>query len=282
MSAAGLFENARFPRSNGYDGRWLAQNQMGPNVLWLTEWLTEAMDLRPGMKVLDLGCGRALSSIFLAREFGVTVFATDLWIHAADNLERIRAAGSEDLVFPFRAEAHALPFAEGFFDAIVSLDSYQYYGTDDLYAGYVARYLRPGGHLGIVVPGLTAELEAGPPEHLLRPQASGKPFWEPECFSFHSADWWRRHWERSGAVEVEFAGDLAEGWQHWADHEKALEASGLGVFPSDEEALREDAGRTIALVRVIGRRPEAATVGPAPHAWEPAFSSVVSDLLGDR
>jgi len=282
VSAAGAFENARFPRSNAYDGDWVARNQMGPNVLWLTEWLSEAMELQPGMKVLDLGCGRALSSIFLAREFGATVFATDLWIPAAENLARIREAGCDDRVFPFRAEAHALPFAEGFFDAIVSLDSYHYYGTDDLYAGYVARYLRPGGRAGIVVPGLTAELDAGPPEHLQRPQANGKPFWEPECFSFHSAAWWRRHWERSGALDVESADDLDEGWEHWADHERALEASGFGVFPSDEQALREDAGRTITLVRVVARRPASTAVGPTPHAWEPAFSGVVAALRAER
>ena len=47
------------------------QNGMGSNPLWLVEWLTAAMDLKPGMRVLDLGCGRGLTSIFLAREFGV-------------------------------------------------------------------------------------------------------------------------------------------------------------------------------------------------------------------
>ena len=59
-----------FPRSQRYDLDWVVANQMGPNVLWLTESLTNVMDLRPGMRVLDLGCGRALSSIFLAKEFG--------------------------------------------------------------------------------------------------------------------------------------------------------------------------------------------------------------------
>jgi cyclopropane fatty-acyl-phospholipid synthase-like methyltransferase len=46
--------------------------------LWLTEWLAEALDLRPGMRVLDLGCGRAMSSVFLRREFGVQVWASIL------------------------------------------------------------------------------------------------------------------------------------------------------------------------------------------------------------
>jgi cyclopropane fatty-acyl-phospholipid synthase-like methyltransferase len=33
------------------------------------------VDLPPGSRVLDLGCGNALASIFLAREFGVRVVA---------------------------------------------------------------------------------------------------------------------------------------------------------------------------------------------------------------
>jgi cyclopropane fatty-acyl-phospholipid synthase-like methyltransferase len=37
------------------------------------------------MRVLDLGCGRAATSIFLRREFGVQVWATDLWTNASEN-----------------------------------------------------------------------------------------------------------------------------------------------------------------------------------------------------
>ena len=56
------------------------------------EWLTDALDLRPGIRVLDLGCGRACSSIFLRREFGVQVWAVDLWFSASANFQRIRDA----------------------------------------------------------------------------------------------------------------------------------------------------------------------------------------------
>lgn len=61
------------------------------------------------------------------------MWATDLWIDASENYRRIGAAGVEDRVFPIGAEAHALPFAAGFFDAMVSIDAYHYFGTDDLY-----------------------------------------------------------------------------------------------------------------------------------------------------
>src|SRR5205085_559968 len=55
---------------SAYDPRWIIDNQMGPHPLWLMEWLCEAFDLPARARVLDLGCGKALTSIFLAREFG--------------------------------------------------------------------------------------------------------------------------------------------------------------------------------------------------------------------
>ena len=75
----------RFPRASQYNPEWLlASASGGANALWLTEWLAESLDLQPGMRVLDLGCGRAVSSIFLRREFGVQVWATDPWRSACE------------------------------------------------------------------------------------------------------------------------------------------------------------------------------------------------------
>jgi cyclopropane fatty-acyl-phospholipid synthase-like methyltransferase len=139
----------RFPRASRYHPEWVLASMSGAaNALWMTEWLCEALDLRSGMRVLDLGCGRAMSSIFLRREFGVEVWATDLWFSPSENLQRIRDAGVGDAVFPIRADARALPFATEFFDAIVSIDSYFYYGTDDQYLNDLVRFVKPGGPIG--------------------------------------------------------------------------------------------------------------------------------------
>ena len=116
----------QYPRSEKYDKNWVSENWMGPNPLWLLEELCEHLELKPGMKVLDMGCGKGITSVFLAKEFGVTVFANDLWISATDNLERFKKAGVTDLVYPIHAEAHALPYAQGFFDVAISIDSYTY------------------------------------------------------------------------------------------------------------------------------------------------------------
>lgn len=255
---AAMLKNDEFPLSSKYDPEWILENQMGPNALWLTEWLCRDMKLKPGMRVLDMGCGKALSSIFLAKEYSVLVWANDLWISSTDNWKRIFEAGVEDRVFPIHAEAHSLPYAEQFFDAVVSIDSYHYYGTGDLYLKYFVRFVKPRGQIGIVVPGLTRDFEGDVPEYLTKKQQSGGIFWDPsECFSFHTSDWWSQHWARTDLVDVELAEAMRDGWKVWVQFEKAVEASGKNHFPSDVEALQADGGRFIGLVRIVARRKRA-------------------------
>ena len=249
----GGFQATGFPRSANYDPDWVLENMMGPNALWLTESLAGCMDLNPGMRVLDMGCGKGLSSIFLAKEYGVQVWATDLWIDASDNYGRIRSAGVADRVFPIHAEAHALPFADGFFDAMVSVDAYHYFGTDDLYLeNHMARLVRPGGQMGIVVPALVEELTSDEgPEHL-------RQYWEPAFFSLHSPAWWKRHWERSGLVTVEFSDLLTDGWRLWMVSD--LEWSKrLGKPPDEADMLALDRGRTLGFTCMVARRNERPT-----------------------
>jgi cyclopropane fatty-acyl-phospholipid synthase-like methyltransferase len=241
-----LMTQAAFPRSQAYDNAWMLEHNMGPNAVWLTEALCEHMTLRPGMRVLDLGCGKALSSVFLAREFGVQVWATDLWIKATENRERIEAAGMEDRIFPIHAEARSLPYAERFFDAVVSLDAYHYFGTDDLYFGaHMARLIKPGGQFGIVVPGLMQELPDPVPEHLL-------PMWDPkECFSFHTNDWWRQHIAQSGCARVTHCDTIEDGWRHWADFERAKQLADAFRFDEELPVVEADGGRYLGFIRLV-------------------------------
>lgn len=245
-----------FPRSNSYEMEGALENLMGPNVLWLAESLAGLMDLRPGMRVLDIGCGKAVSSIFLAKEFGVQVWATDLWISASDNWRRIREAGAEGSVFPVHAEAHSLPYAHEFFDALVSFDAYHYFGTDDLYLGqHYAPLAKPDAPIGIVVPGLVEEFEDGPPDHLAAQWAKYPDFW-----SFHSPAWWKRHWTRSGVVGVDVADLIPDGWRHWLNWDEASLELGFvpKAFEPDVplwiEALQKDAGRNLGFTRVLAHR----------------------------
>ncbi len=231
----------RYPRSAKYDIDWIIENQLGSHCLWLMESLCAVMDLQPGMRVLDLGCGKAISSIFLAREYGVQVWAADLRVSPSENWQRIRAAGLCDQVFPLRAEARELPFAEAFFDAIVGINCLQFFGTDDYYlANHLVNLVKPGKQIGMVVPGILKEFDGALPEHL-------QSYWEPGFYSWHSAEWWRAHWLHTGLVEVERV-------DHFEDGE------GYRIFQRFEEALHGDQmitmdrGRNITFVRTVSQR----------------------------
>lgn len=240
-----------FPRSSRYHPDWVvASASGGANSLWVTEWLTHALELRPGMRVLDLGCGRAASSIFLRREFGVQVWAADLWNSPSENMQRIRDADVEDGVFPMHADARALPFAPDFFDAIVCVDAFPYFGTDDLYLDYLARFVKPGGPVGVAGAGLMQEISGAVPDHL-------REWWTGDLWCLHSAEWWRRHWERTGIMDIDVADSMPDGWQRWLDWHKV-------VAPNNHpeiSALEADRGRYLGYVRLVGRRKAHAVLG---------------------
>jgi cyclopropane fatty-acyl-phospholipid synthase-like methyltransferase len=253
MSKKGLHDRLslpQFPRSAKYDIGWLNKNEMGPCSIWLAEFLAEQMPIVPETRVLDLGCGRAMSSIFLAKEFGARVWATDLWIDASENLGRIEEAGVGERVYPIHAEAHSLPFAKGFFDAIVSLDAYHYFGTAEMYFAYICSFLKPGGRIGIVVPGAKRELTEEDARRLGR-------LWEDDFYTFHTAEWWKTLWGHSRIAQVEVADEMPEGHGVWLRWDKELRDAGDLKRHGDVEVLESDGGN-LTLVRVVARKSEKA------------------------
>jgi SAM-dependent methyltransferase len=255
--------SAAFPRASKYHPDWLiASASGGANSVWLAEWLASALELRPGMRVLDLGSGRAASSIFLHREFGVEVWATDLWFSASENLRRIRDAGVERGVFPIHADARELPFAAEFFDAVVAIDSFYYYGTDEHFLRNLARFVKPGGQIALAGAGMVREIEGPLPAHL-------EAWWTPEAWSLHSADWWRRQWERSEAVDVELADSMPDGWRRWVEWHRAVAPDNA----IEIDAIEADAGRNLGYVRVVARRRPDVVLEEPLRSLPPAYTA---------
>jgi SAM-dependent methyltransferase len=243
-----------YPRSAKYDARWLLELDMGPNPLWLLEDLCRDLDLQPGMQVLDLGSGKGASSVFLAREFGVEVWAVDLWVEPDVASKTFREAGVGPQVHAMRGEAHALPFARESFDAIVSIDAFEYFGTADTYVSYLARFLRPRGQLGIATPALRKEIrELG----AIPPQVHAAV--GAEALAWHTAEWWRFQWDMSERVAVTSARLQEEGWLKWLIWSRASAA--FRGKPVDEDPvvkmLEADRGEYLgfALVTAIKRDP---------------------------
>lgn len=97
----------------------------------------------------------------------MTVFANDPWISPDENWQRICDVGVGNLMFPIKGEAHNLPYAKNFFDAMICINSFQFYGTADTYlSNYIAHLLRPDGEFDLVVWGPDKESNGKVPDEM--------------------------------------------------------------------------------------------------------------------
>ncbi|AWW42207.1 MULTISPECIES: SAM-dependent methyltransferase [Streptomyces] len=242
----------RYPRSSRYDPAWLLDLDMGPNPLWLLEDLAQDLDLRPGMRILDLGSGKGATSVFLAREFGVRVVAADLWTAPEEAAAVFADAGVSHEVEAVRAEAHALPFEEESFDAIVSVDAFEYFGTADSYLPYLVRFLRPGGQLGMATPAMKREIrELG----VIPPHIKEVVGWE--AIAWHTAEWWRFQWEITELVDVTSARlqkDAWRDWLLWARAGAAHQPDGGRMNGPVIDMLTADGGELLSFALVTARK----------------------------
>jgi len=106
------------------------------------------LDLRPGMRLLDVGCGWGSFAIHAARNYGVTVTAVTISPAQAELArEKVTEAGVADEVEIRVADYRELPRSS--FDAIASIGMSEHVGDTqiDVYARSLFALLRPGGLL---------------------------------------------------------------------------------------------------------------------------------------
>ena len=248
MPALDQLTRDEYPKSSKYDAKWLVDLDMGPHPLWLLEDLAQDLDLRPGMRVLDLGSGLGATSVFLAKEYGVRVVAADLWVDPSEAGEVFRKEDVADSILPMRVDAHSLPFGQRTFDAIISIDAWEYFGTGDHYPPYLAKFLKPGGQLGVATPALTTEVrELGEiPEHIDHVVGA-------ETAAWHTTDWLRSQWEFSRAFTSVTARSQPDGCANWLLWERAvMELKGQLTSPV-QSMLEADGGAVVTVALVTGR-----------------------------
>lgn len=95
-----------FPKANSFDSAIVQSKIMGPNPLKLCEELFLEADLPAGSRICDLGSGTGITSVMLAREYGLDTYAVDLWSDPAENRAFFRSMKVPDQgIHPVKADA---------------------------------------------------------------------------------------------------------------------------------------------------------------------------------
>ena len=142
---------------------------MGPNPLKLAEELLEGRELKKDDIVCDLGSGTGLTSLFIHKEYGPKVYASDLWSDPKENNEFFEREGVENNgVEAVKADAESLPFDKDFFDAITCIDSWNYFGRDKTFLdNKISPFIKKGGKIYLAITGMEKEFNGDYPECLL-------------------------------------------------------------------------------------------------------------------
>lgn len=236
----------KYIKSEKYNTPELMKMIMGPNPIKLEEELLQEHKIPENAVVCDLGSGQGLTSVFLAKEYGFTVYAADLWSDPAENRKFFDSMGvSPDKLIPVKADATDLPFEKDFFDAIVSTDSYNYFGRDESFLDKkLLPFVKSSGYIYITIPGMKKDChDKLPPELLLS--------WTPKQLEYmHDVKYWTDMVSKCAGAEVISVNEMESNDEVWADWLKQDNEYAVG----DRKSMEAGGGKYLNFISIVLRK----------------------------
>jgi len=138
--------------------RWVQTGRadgMEKHHLSIAEQTLRRMDLRPGERVLDLGCGTGWASRLMARLVaeGPVGFGQVVGLDISDEMiARAREASPEfdNLLFVW-SSAEKIPWEENYFDKVLSIEAFYYYPDQEQVLSEIFRVMAPKARLYILI-----------------------------------------------------------------------------------------------------------------------------------
>lgn len=215
---------------------------MGPDCTLIIDELLKGYENENCIKILDLGCGKGLTSIYMAEKYkNADIFAVDLWVEAKDNYIFFKENNIDDRIIPLNCDAEKLPFADNYFDIIVSVDSYHYFGLEkDFFKYNIKPLLKENGEIYIAVPGFKNDYEKVPQE--LKYHIS-----EEDFKFFKSINYWENLLKKDiKEIKMQEMKCFDEAWQSWLSCDNPYTVE-------DIELLKADNGKYLNLISIKGK-----------------------------
>ena len=203
----------KYEKSLKYNTDTINKKIMGPNPLKLLEELMIDNKIKTGSIVMDLGSGQGITSIFLVKEYGFKVYATDLWSNKEENRKFFDEMGLTDKqIIPVQADANDLKYDKEFFDAVISTDSYNYFGRDEKYLDdKLLPFVKKGGYIYICVPGMKKDYHNNIPKELLLS-------WNTDQLEYiQTLDYWKNIVSKSKNSEIVSIYEMKSNEECWND-----------------------------------------------------------------
>ena len=132
-----------------HHGYWIRGDESKERAqIQLIEHLSQAAEIKPGSKILDVGCGFGASSIFLTRNYeaeatGITI--SPVQVAMANQAAALKQANAKFLLM----DAEAMKFDE-LFDVVWSVESISHYQSKETFFASAARLLKANGTMAFI------------------------------------------------------------------------------------------------------------------------------------
>ena len=135
-----------------------------------------------------------------------------------------------------------MPFEKEFFDAVVSTDSYNYFGRDPKFADEkLLPFVKSGGYVYITIPGMKKDCHDDLPKELLLS-------WTPEQMDYmHDTDYWKKILSECKSAKVISVSEMESNDEVWADWLKQENEYAVG----DRKSMEAGGGKYLNFIKIV-------------------------------